>query len=361
MSTEFERNNDEIDLRDLIVGLYNGRWWLIGSVVLCMLLAIAFFKLVPQTSKANIAFKPIESFTAAQYAPLNDTGFLNVGTAQLNGWFFEDPQAALTNAMLELHYLTKEADETESEFMLRVGQKASGFEFTPPSNDPKKLKPNWTLAYQTKQPELSMEVLQLAFTSINKNIQQKLADRYAFNVQQYNTNLADQLDDIDLKIAGLEQSYNTNLARKIAIIEEQAQIARSLDIANNQLVSNMEGDKDLVVLANQQMPTYLNGYIALEKEINLLQNRGKPQEYIAEMASLMAEKYALENSKKIERAEKLYQLTPLAGNDFTAVRYNMANLEIKAKLSPVLLLALAIVLGGMLGIMIIIVRSALKK
>ena len=87
MATEFERN-DEIDLRDLIVGLYNGRWWLIGSVVLCVVLAITYIKIVPQTSKANITFKSIESFTAAQYAPLNETGFLKVGADQLNGWFF---------------------------------------------------------------------------------------------------------------------------------------------------------------------------------------------------------------------------------------------------------------------------------
>ena len=275
--------------------------------------------------------------------------------------FFEDPQLALVDAMLDLDYVPMQEDESDAEYKLRVGQIAAGFEFTAPNGDPKNKQKNWHLAYQTKDPELSMQVLQLAFTSINKRIQKKLEDRYAFNVQQYRTSLTNKLEDITLKIAGLEESYNTNLARKIALIEEQAQIARSLNIANNQLVSNMEGDKDLVVLANQQMPTYLNGYIALEKEISLLQDRGKPQEYIAEMANLMAEKYALENSKQIERAEKLYQLSPLAGDDFTAVRYNMANLEIKPKLNPVLLLALSMVLGGMLGVFIIIIRSALKK
>jgi LPS O-antigen subunit length determinant protein (WzzB/FepE family) len=360
VSAEFERS-DEIDLRDLIVGLYNGRWWLIACVVLCLLLAVIYIKVMPQTYKANMSFKPIESFTAAQYAPLNGTEFVSIGAGQLNAWFFEEPQSALVDAMLELNYVPMLEGESDSEYLLRVGQVAASFEFTPPSTDPKKVKTNWALAYQTKQPELSMEVLQLAFTAINKNIQQKLANRYAFNVQQFQTSIENSLDDINLKIASLEESYNTNLLRKIALIEEQAEIARSLDIANNQLVRNMEGGKDLVVLANQQMPTYLNGYIALEKEISLLKNRGKPQEYISEMASLMAEKYALENSKKVERADKLYQLTPLEGNDFTAVRYNMANLEIKPRLNSALLLALAIVLGGMLGIMIIIVRSALKK
>lgn len=361
MSTELERYNDEIDLRDLIVGLYYGRWWLIGSVVLCIALAIAYVKIVPQTFKANMTFKSIESFTAAQYAPLNESGFLNVDAELLKAWFFEEPQSAFVEAMLQLNYVPKLAGESEDAHALRVAQVATGFDFTASANDSNKKQNDWQLNYHTNQLELSTDVLRLALTALNKNVQQKLADRYAFNVRQYQTNLADQLDDIDLKIASLEQSYNTSLARKIAIIEEQAQIARSLDIANNQLVSNMEGDKDLVVLANQQMPTYLNGYIALEKEISLLQRRTNPQAYIAEMASLTAEKYALENSKEIERAEKLYQLTPITGNDFTAVRYNMANLEIKPKLGPALLLALSIVLGGMLGIMIIIIRSALRN
>lgn len=88
MSAEFERS-DEIDLRDLIVGLYNGRWWLIACVVLCLLLAVIYIKVMPQTYKANMSFKPIESFTAAQYAPLNGTEFVSIGAGQLNAWFFE--------------------------------------------------------------------------------------------------------------------------------------------------------------------------------------------------------------------------------------------------------------------------------
>ena len=358
-----DSGNDEIDLRDLIVGLYQGRWLIVSAILGCVALALAYIIAMPQTQKVSLEVKTIDFFTSTTYGPLSNTGFLSINAGNLSNWFFEDPQPYLVDNMLKLDYLVKQTAETEAEFALRVGQEAANFEFLAPTKDEKAkiARPNWIVKFHTTNPELARQLVADTFADINSSVQKKLQAQLAFNIQQHETDLANQLEDIKLKIASREAAYKANIARKVAVISEQAQIARSLGVANNQLVSNMEGNKDLVVLANQSMPTYLNGYIALEKEIELLQQRGESQQFMAEIADLMAQKYNLENNQVVRRAQQLYKLTPLASDDFAAVYYHLANMQFKPKLSSILLLALAIILGGMLGVMILIVRNVVRQ
>ena len=358
-----DRVNDEIDLRDLIVGLYQGRWLIISAIFSCVVLAVAYIVAIPQTHKASLEVKTIDYFASATYGPFSNTGFLSINADNLSNWFFEDPQPFLVDNMLKLDYLAKQTQETEAQFALRVGQAAAAFEFVAPTKDEKakNTRPNWVLSFNTANPELSRQLVADTFTDINSSVQKNLQAQLAFNIQQHETDLSNQLEDIKLKIASSEAAYKVNIARKVAVISEQAQIARSLGVANNQLVSNMEGNKDMVVLANQAMPTYLNGYIALEKEIALLQQRGESQQYMAEIADLMAQKYNLENNQAVLRAQQLYKLTPLASDDFAAVNYNLANMQFKPSFSTKLIIALAIILGSMLGVMILIIRNVLRK
>lgn len=58
--------NDEIDLRDLIIALWEGKWIIIASVVFAMAAALAYLNLVPQTFKGQINLKPL---TAVQMLP----------------------------------------------------------------------------------------------------------------------------------------------------------------------------------------------------------------------------------------------------------------------------------------------------
>lgn len=49
--------NDEIDLKDLILALWQGKWIIIASVVFALVAALAYLNLVPQTYKGQIALK----------------------------------------------------------------------------------------------------------------------------------------------------------------------------------------------------------------------------------------------------------------------------------------------------------------
>lgn len=49
--------NDEIDLKELILALWQGKWIIIASVLFALVAVMAYLKLVPQTYKGQIALK----------------------------------------------------------------------------------------------------------------------------------------------------------------------------------------------------------------------------------------------------------------------------------------------------------------
>lgn len=353
-------DNDEIDLRDLIVALWNGRWLIIGVTALVAAIALAYLLLIPQSQKASMVIKPLDFFEAATYQPLTETEMLQVDAELLQNRFFEVPELFLAENIVKLNYIEPLENETQSELLLRAGAVASSFEFIAPDMEAKVKRPHWTLNFTTDNPPLARQLIDQTFADITAQVQTHLQAQFAFNIEEYKTRLADQIQDVDIQIASAEQAYEASRSREIALLVEQAAIAREADIAENQMISNINGNGDMVLLS-QSMPMYLNGYRALEKEMDLLVARSSARDYLPEeVDKLFAQKYKLVNDQKVQRAQQRYELTPLAGDSFQAVNYQMINLEIKPKQSPILVLFLAIILGGMLGTIGLVVRNAIN-
>ena len=61
--------NDEIDLKNLILALWQGKWIIIACVVFALVAAMAYLKLVPQTYKGKIKIDPLTSAQMLPYQP----------------------------------------------------------------------------------------------------------------------------------------------------------------------------------------------------------------------------------------------------------------------------------------------------
>ena len=361
---KIQHDNDEIDLRDLVVALWNGKGLILGVTALVTALALAYLLIVPQTFKASMEIRPIDSFQAATYKPLSDdTGLLHINDQTLINWFFENPTPTLIENMVKLNYIEKQPDESDQEFLLRVTQVADKFEFVAPTVDPKtKIKHiNGTISFTTKKPALSRQLISQVIVDINTNIQANLQALYALNLDQYQSKLDGRLQDIDIQIKSYYAAHEARTNRKITELAEQAQIARSLSLADSQLVNSINYGGDIVLMDNNSVPTYLHGYLALEKAIELLEARNYAKTFIPEEVDfLLSDRYALINDKVLERAEQQYLNTPLAGDNFQAVNYQMTSLQIKPGQSAILVLSLAIILGAMLGTLVLVVRNLIN-
>lgn len=354
--------SDEIDLRDLIRAIWDGKITIIVSVIAAALLAVGFVKLVPQTYKASMPIEHVDSFVEAQYQPLAESGMLQVDAQRLMAQFADQFDTMLADKLISSGYIEKKSDESDAQFYIRLSAEVAQFKFAQPTQKQQQAgQTHWQLSYTTKQPDLSRTMLSELFADINLTLQQQLSDEFNLRLQHHQISLDDQIEDLSLEINALAQAYQSRIANRIAILKEQATIARELNLDKHQLLNSMDTAQDVFLLGSQDNPQYLNGYIALEREVSLLEKRQDPTLFLPKLDELKAQEYALQNDQTIERAQKLFQQTPIATDGFSAVRTNIAKLQLKAKISPVMALALAIVLGGMLGLLILLVRNSLRK
>lgn len=354
--------SDEIDLRDLIRAIWDGKVTIILSVVATVALAVGFVKLVPQTYKASMPIEHVDSFVEAQYQPLAESGMLQVDAERLMSQFADQFDTMLADKLISSGYIEKKSTETDAQFYIRLSAEVAQFKLTQPTAKQQQTgQTYWQLSYNTKQPELSRAMLEELFSEINLSLQQQLSDEFFLRLQHHQISLDNQIEDLSLEINALTQAYHSQMANRIALLKEQAAIARELDLDKHQLLNSMDTAQDVFLLGNQDNPQYLNGYIALEREASLLEKRQDPTLYLPKLDELKAQEYALQHDQSIARAEKLYRQTPLVADDFGAVRTNIAKLQLQAKISPILALALAIVLGGMLGLLLLLVRNSLRK
>lgn len=252
--------NDEIDLKDLILALWKGKWVIIATIVLALIAAVGYLKMVPQAYKGQIPLKALNSLQMLPYQSNLET-------------------MPITN-------------ETLGQIVVATLQEAG---VSVSGNFP-----NWSISFTTNQPQTA------------KVAWQTQMPQYLANSRQ---NLALQFD-----AALVSQSQGQKNA--IAELEEQIYLAKVADIAVNQSAQ----------ITAETLP-YLRGYKVLEAEVQLLERQ---------IASLPA----LANPFKQQAASKL-------------INYNLDSINLQPKIKPTLLLALAFVLGGMLGVLILIIRNVL--
>ena len=106
-------------------------------------------------------------------------------------------------------------------------------------------------------------------------------------------------------------------------------------------------------------PFYLRGYEAIEKEIDIIKGRKNKSAFIKNLFKLEKDKRKLEQDEKIQRAIKLFEKTPLEDDSFKAVIFTVAATDFETNDKRNLFYALALVLGGMIGIVYVLINKAL--
>ena len=149
-------------------------------------------------------------------------------------------------------------------------------------------------------------------------------------------------------------------------MSEQSVIAKELGIEMNKLDSNAlsQSPNNSISLSvnSDEIPYYLRGYRAINTEIRIIKNRTD------EDRSLTAEGYleTLEKIRTVERDLAPYHLrktSELIANDNPNdwVEFDLAMADVKSQKKSKRYVALSIVLGGMVGVMYVLISSAIRK
>tara|TARA_B100000767_G_scaffold258618_1_gene267519 strand:- start:307 stop:1449 length:1143 start_codon:yes stop_codon:yes gene_type:complete len=354
--------NDEIDLADLVRSLWNGKWLVIGVAFVTVMLALAYLVFVPKTYTGSLEIAALPSVKADVYTELNATEFMAIDEQVLLSAFIDDVRSydGIESFIKSYGYIAQQEDETDREFAFRLRSTAYGFSLVPPTPlTANNFQPNWVLNVTTQKPDMATQILADSLVLSNQNTNRQMGNTFQRRRDEKSRTNKFAIEDIDLKKQRLLAMYEINTITKLALLGEQAQIARSLDLSNGSFSAQTYSNVSTVVTSGKDEPMYLRGYLALEKEIKMIESRQTVDPFIEELVYLENTKLKLLQDPTVLRANELFANTPIDSEEFSAAVYDLASLEYKSKIKATLVIPLAFVLGGMLGIFVLLIRNAL--
>jgi chain length determinant protein (polysaccharide antigen chain regulator) len=313
--------NDEIDLADLIRALWQGKWLVIGVTLATLALGIAYLMIAPKSYTASLNILALPNSQADVYIELHEAQLIATDKQSLLALFVEDLKTQ-TQSSNDLELSIASVTPTQSR-----------------------------LSFPTQAPGQLTETVADALELANQNVNQQLELillRHSDKLVRNNTNAIEALDLERLQKIAI---FKVNQSQQVATLKEQVKLARFLSIEKG-VLSSLTGFRALKV--------YEQGYLALEKEIELIQSR-KVEDFIPDLARIEFLQAELLKNKEVKRVEMMLAKTPIGSDQFAAAVYNLDTLVYKNNTKTSLILALSIVLGGMLGIFVLLIRNVLIK
>ena len=356
--------SDEIDLGDLIRAFWQGKWLIIGVTLATLALGIVYLIIVPKNYTASLNILALPDSQADVYIELNEAKIITADKQSLLALFVEDLKNQRGNGLG-----VSIASVTPTQFRLSFPTQAPG-QLTEKVADALELS-NQSVGQQLER-NLSRQSAKLA--RHNALAIEELDLERQQMVTLFKTNQNQQIVKLENQTEIARASYDASVRKKIAHLTEQATIAHSLNIdkARTTVDGKLSGIDD-----------YFKGYLALEKTIKLIKSRTSRDDFIPNLASLEqqinqlnSQKYEdflpdltrieflkseLLKNKKIKKAEVMLAKTPIGTDQFSAAVYNLDTLVYKNNTKISLILALSIVIGGMLGIFVLLIRNVLVK
>lgn len=427
MSENNQIYNNEIDLVELLVTIWDGKRKIVACIIVFFLGATGFLVTTPSSFMAKTEIKPINSVTVDGYRQFNALGFFEINPALLLTLFIEEleDRSAFKNAVGKFELLKRSDFESDQDYTDHVERFVSEIEVLPPINPDGPSSDErmrfWSLSFGYDDEEKWKKFLTFTNKAVNESVRRTLERRFELLSQQekqkrdfelediatqmrnakidfdkemskFEITLRFQLEDVETKIENAYKDYKRLTSDRLAFLKEQGSIARELNIARSTLEAQTFGAQNSV-LANVETnaPFYLRGYEAIEKEIEIIENRKTSDAFVEGLVELESQKRTLEQDRTLERAEKnklfldtllefekaqraiiqdktlerantLFDLTPISNPDeFSAVSMSVNATEYEYDRSLVLILSLAAIMGGMVGTVFVLISSAVRN
>jgi chain length determinant protein (polysaccharide antigen chain regulator) len=335
--------NDEIDLADLIRALWQGKWLVIGVTLAALALGIAYLIIVLKSYTASLNILALPSSQADVYTELHETQLIATDKQTLLALFVEDLKIQ-TQSVNGLGLSIASVTPTQSR-----------------------------LSFPTQAPGQLTETVADASELANQNVNQQLELNFSRHSNKLAANNTTAIEALDLERQQAIVLFKAKQDQQIVALTEQAQIARTIDLDVGSFTSyfNIETnyETNYETKTNKENNTnsfagseaaYFKGHVVLEKEIELIQSR-KVEDFIPDLARIEFLQAELLKNKEVKSIEMMLAKTPIGTDQFSAAVYNLDTLVYKNNTKTSLILALSIVLGGMLGIFVLLIRNVLIK
>ena len=356
---------DEIDLLSLIQTVWDGKWK-IASIIVVSLLSVFGFNIVkPNTTfTASTEIKPITSFEFDRYSLFNATGVFEIKRQTLLNLYIEQIEEGplLETAVDKFNLVNKDDFDSESDYKDTIEKFVSEIEILKPIKEKNEIRLHHVLSAEYNDKDKWKDLLTFVNKEANRKVKASIINRFAtiVSIQKQKKDFA--LEDLEIKIDNVKKDYDRYTKDRLAFLTEQAAIARKLDIEKNTIASQRFSTQNTFITnVKTDAPFYLRGYLAIEEEIKQIKNRKDKNAFTNNLFKLEQQKRGLEQDETIQRAIDLFNKTPLNQTNFKATIVKVATSDFKTNNKKNLYYALAIVLGGMIGTVYVLIANALRN
>ncbi|WP_420550222.1 Wzz/FepE/Etk N-terminal domain-containing protein [Litorivicinus lipolyticus] len=374
--------DDEIDLFQLVETVWDGKWLIALFTAGAMALGGGFLALAPTTYTGDVQLQPQSQAYMSQFSSLYNISSIGDVTAGRSNADSQDlvqqrgVALQLTAEDLRTTFIREFEDyaEVRAQTSSVFADELSGVE---PSKRalaalamakdfkiarPGKNQENYRLTFEAPSEAGGLEVLARALPEVYAGA----ASQIRQNIENFKVaTLAGAVNELAAVEAALQakvRAYEYETTSRVAFLREQAEIARELGIAQGTSVRVLTPDSsDSSVAVRAEEPLYERGYRALEKEISLIQNRSPEAfgHYIPGYRELVEQRELLLSDTRVAQIERALGQLPL-GEGFTPVVIDLELMDVKSNRKTSLVLALSLVLGGMVGVLFVLIRSGYR-
>ena len=248
----------DLEISEILLILINNKWKIVISTIIGFLLGLYFSNNFKDEYKVTINFYPLEEITLSPFEKVSTlmnssknkiTEALDYQDYNVNVNFNKTPNIFLSDYM----------DELESNILNIANDTIYNHNVF---NHLDTYEPHFSIEFITINTESSLdEYKEIAIMSqANVNTQIKNQIKYQSDIMNYNINLS--IENLNKKFNNFFEIEKINVRNRIVELEEQAQIARALEISTTSLDC---------FICNEVL--YMKGYIAIEKEIDILKKK----------------------------------------------------------------------------------------
>ena len=313
---------------------------------------------------ASTEIKPITSFEFDKYSLFNATGVFEVKRTTLLNLYIEQIEegSLLETTVDKFNLINKNDFDSESDYKDAIEKFVSEIEVLRPIKEKNEIRLHHVLQAKYNDKDKWKNFLTFVNDEANKKVKAIIINRFATIVSIQNQKKDFALKDIRIKMDNAKKDYVRDTKDKLAFLAEQAAIARKLDIQKNTIASErFNVQNTFVTNVKTDAPFYLRGYLAIEEEIKQISSRKDKNAFTTDLFKLEKQKRTLEQDKTIRRAVDLFNKTPLNDNDFQATIVKVATTDFELNNKKNLYYAIAVVLGGIIGAVYVLVANAFKN
>ena len=378
MAENIKEYDDEIDLLSLLQTIWDGKWKILSIMAISLLSVFGFNIVLPnKTFIAQTEIKPITSFEFDKYRLFNaslkrfdadneEVKIFNISKEALLTLYIEqiDEGTLLEIGIDKFELIDKDEFDNDKDYREAIQKFASKIQILRPINGDKKAKGEIRLYHvlsgEYNDADKWKEFLSFINIEAQKGVKNILTNRFKSIVSVENQKKTFAIRDIDIAIENQTKDYERITKDRLAFLSEQAAIARKLGVKKNTMESQIFDTQNTVVTnVNTDTPLYLRGYEAIEEEINLTKGRKDKSAFMKDLYKLEQKKRKLEQDETLDRAKDLFNKTPLNENDFKSTLVKVAATDFEIINKRNLYYVLALVLGGMIGVVFVLISKAI--